>query len=121
VERKGNGAKEAVVAALHDSDSQVRSRALYAAFKTGVDLPPTVLGGMMNDTSPDVRFLALEALSKSGDARSVAESALKDPNESVRNAAREIIATLDEEALKSQSARQAVPTDQQQQQGDGTR
>jgi hypothetical protein len=113
VERKRAAAREAVLGALNDPASQVRAQALYAAFKSGVDIPPNVLNGMLHDSSGDVRFLALEALSNDAQARSVAQAALKDPDEAVRNEAQEIIAKLDEEAAKSQPGRQRVPTGQE--------
>jgi HEAT repeat protein len=96
VERKHQAALDAVLNSLTDSDDQVRTRALYGAAKAGVQVPEGVLNNLVvSDASPDVRFLALQALADSPKARSAAEGALSDPSEPVRHAAQEILARLD--------------------------
>jgi HEAT repeat protein len=98
VERKGSGAAPDVLKGIHDADDQVRSRALYAAVGSGMELPQEDLSNLvLKDSSADVRFLALQALSNSNspDLRSIAESAANDPNETVRDAALEVMSRLD--------------------------
>ncbi len=105
VERKGAAAKTAVLNAMHDGSAQVRATALYAALKSGVNLPQEDLAGWaLHDDSPDVRFLALQALSDSPDVRSIAEDAANDPNEAVRTKAREILARLSPSTGQSEPA-----------------
>jgi hypothetical protein len=97
IQRKGNEVSNALLESLADHDSQVRERALFASMQSGVAVPSAVLNQMTHDTSSDVRYLALRALSDSGspDALSAAEQAASDPNEAVRNEAQEIISRLD--------------------------
>jgi HEAT repeat protein len=116
IERKGNDARDVVLNAMHDSNTQVRSRALYAALRSGVDMPETMLNDLaVTDSSPDIRFLALQALSDRSDARSVAERALKDPDEAVRSEAQQILGRL-KEAQAAQSPVQPPPGANQPQQ-----
>lgn len=96
VERKRQAALDAVLNSLRDGDAQVRTRALYGAEKAGVQLPEGLLNNLVvSDTSADVRFLALQALADSPNARSAAEGALNDPSEPVRHEAQEILARFD--------------------------
>lgn len=119
VERKGSRAKEAVLKAIHDDNDQVRSRALYAALRSAMDLPQGELSNLaLRDSSADVRFLALQALSNSNspDLRSIAEGAANDPNEAVRNAAHEVLSRLDEQAGQAEGRSKPSSTAQQQNQ-----
>lgn len=116
VERKGEGALDAVLTSLHDDSDQVRARALYGTVRAGVQVPDDVLNNLaLNDQSADVRLLALQSLSNSNsqDARQIAQRALDDPSEPVRVEARGILTRLDEEANESQ---QATPSSADQQQ-----
>jgi hypothetical protein len=109
VERKGAAARAAVLKAMQDSSAQVRATALYAALKSGVDLPQEDLASLaLHDDSSDVRFLALQTLnsSNSPDLRSIAEEAAKDPNEAVRNTAQEIISRLGPQAVSQPASGQ---------------
>jgi len=109
IARKRQGAQDQLLTAVRDSSDQVRSRALYAGMKSGVELPQAVLGDLaLHDSSVYVRFLALQALADSPEARSVAEAALKDPNEAVRSAAQTIIAKLNGRASESQQPSQSL-------------
>lgn len=104
IERKGDQALDAVLQALIDRDDQVRTRALYGALSSGVDVPADFLSDLaLHDKSSDVRFLALQGLAENPNARTVAELALGDPNEHVRLKAEEILLQLD-------SATQSEPT-----------
>jgi hypothetical protein len=96
IEQKSLQALGAVMQALKDSDDQVRTRALYGAAKSGIDLPPdTVRSLALNDASPNVRFLALQSMANAPDVKTIAESLLNDPNEPVRLEAQEILSRLE--------------------------
>ena len=101
IDRKGDKAQDLVLEALKDQDNQVRSETLYRAFGKGVELPADALTELaLNDPSPDVRVLALDALAKDPNVRSLAEHALGDPSPQVQNKAREIIEALDSAAQR---------------------
>ncbi len=96
IARKRDGARAAVLDALKDPDNRVRTRALYQSLNDDVDLPTEVLSDLaIGDPSPDVRFLALDALAADPDARTVAERASGDASAHVRERAREILRELD--------------------------
>lgn len=96
VERKGDRARDAVLQALQDPDDQVRTRALYEALGADVQLPLDALIDLaLRDPSPDVRFLALEALANGPEARTIAEAALSDPSPHLRSKASEILRGLE--------------------------
>src|SRR5262245_12678296 len=100
MERQGQRAFDASLQALADDDEQVRYRALYQAQKSSVALPGDVLLKLVqSDPSPVVRFLALDTIAKVPGAdpehvREIAESALNDPHEAVREQASELLETL---------------------------
>ena len=113
VRRKREGALDAVLDALRDSDEQVRTEALYGARQAGLDLPEESLRDLaLNDDSVDVRFLALHSLANSPDAQSVAEMALNDPSKPVRDMAQEILRDLS--GKPSPTPAQTAAPDQQQ-------
>jgi len=92
VERKGDQALDAVLQALKDKEDEVRTRALYAAVDSGMELPADSLIYLaLHDQSPNVRFLALEALEGHPKGKEIAERALADPDPHVRNKAQEIL------------------------------
>jgi hypothetical protein len=96
VERKGDQARDAVLQALKDEDDQVRTRALYETLDAEVKLPLDILIDLaLRDASPDVRFLALEALADGPEARTIAVAALDDPSPHIRSKAQEIVRRLD--------------------------
>jgi HEAT repeat protein len=91
VERKRDKAQDEVNQALTDKDPQVRTRALYAALSSGVDVPEQTLTDLLfTDQSPEVRFLALDALAGSPKGVAMAELFLNDPDPHVQSRAREI-------------------------------
>jgi hypothetical protein len=93
VERRQGGARDMVVEALKDRDEGVRTEALYQSLENDVALPAEVLADLaLGDPSPNVRFLALDALAESAGARAVAERAVGDPDRHVRRRAQEILA-----------------------------
>ena len=96
VERKGDGARDAVLEALKDHDEEVRAQALYQTVSGDVELPTDALTDLaLGDPSRDVRFLALEALADRPEARTIAETALNDPSPQIRHKAQEILRELD--------------------------
>jgi HEAT repeat protein len=95
IDRRREKAVETLHKALTDPDDQVRTRALYSATNSGVPLSPGELENMaLQDSSPEIRFLALEALEQTPDALRAAQSALRDPNPAVQQKAREILGRL---------------------------
>jgi HEAT repeats len=109
IDRKQQGAMPELLTALKDGSDQVRSEALYAAADSGVVVPESTLKDLAaHDSSSDVRFLALQALSDSPDARSMANAALNDPSEAVRNKAQEILGRLDPHANEPRESPQSL-------------
>jgi HEAT repeat protein len=108
IDRKQQGAMPELLTALRDGNDQVRSEALYAAADSGVVVPESTLKDLAaHDSSADVRFLAPQALSDSPDTRSMANAALKDPSEAVRNKAQEILGRLDPHVNQSRESPQS--------------
>jgi len=94
-ERNGNQARDSVVAALKDADPNVRTQALYGAENGGIDLPTDLLKDLAtSDPAPEVRFLALDSLQGTPEGKAVAEQALHDPNQQVRDAAGQFLLRL---------------------------
>jgi HEAT repeat protein len=95
-----------VLQALRDPDEQVRYQALAKAQSFGVVLPEDVVRDLVQyDSSPVVRFFAVEALinlfenvslpNQRNSLRAIAESALNDLDPHVRQRAEEVLAQLD--------------------------
>ena len=92
IERKGEGAKDEILAALNDENERVRTQALYYSQTNAVELPTAVLAGLATtDPSANVRYLALQVLAGSDEAESVARAALNDSDLNVQAAANEIL------------------------------
>ena len=92
IQRKGQQAVRLVLKALQDDSDLVRTRALDRALSSDIDIPQETIAGLaLNDRSVNVRFIALEALSDDPNSRWVAEQALQDPDEYIRNMARDIL------------------------------
>ena len=114
VARDRNGAAAAVLKALHDSDEQVRTQALYAANSQGTSLPlETLLTLARTDPSATVRFLALSGLEGHPEASSAARDALQDPSPFVRNKATEMLSALEPAPQSPQTFRNQVPAQSQ--------
>lgn len=104
IQRRGLRSLEAVLQALEDPHATVRSRALDAAVNHAVELPEDTLAHLAQlDPSPQVRFLALTALSadlerdpryNDWDLRAISDYALNDASPHVRAQARQILETL---------------------------
>ncbi len=115
VERRGAAARDAVLKALkEDKDTKVRMRALQAALSRNLDLPDESVMGLMYDASETIRFLALDYLSEHPNAQALAQQALVDPSEHVRNKAREILERLDRAARPPAAVPPAAQGQQQQ-------
>ncbi len=96
IERKGRGSGDAVLEALKDPSDDVRTRALYQALESGVEIPEEVLIDVaLNHESENVRFLALRAVSRAASLRWVVEKAAVDPNGHIAEAAQEMLKQLD--------------------------
>jgi len=95
IDRSGEGAKEEILQALRDSDGDVRRGALFYAQSSGLHLPQNILENLAaSDSSPDVRLLALQGLDGDPNQEDIAQRALSDPDPHVRQAAREILDSL---------------------------
>lgn len=113
IQRKGQQAVRLVLKALQDDSDLVRTRALDRALSSDIDIPQETIAGLaLNDRSVNVRFIALEALSDDPNSRWVAEQALQDPDEYIRNMARDILRQLDA-ARASESSGQLAASKQQ--------
>jgi hypothetical protein len=96
IERLGQQAENLVMKALRDDSDLVRTRALDQALSWDLAIPQETLTDLaLHDKSVNVRFLALGALSDEPNSRWVAQIALQDPDEYLRNTAREILRQLD--------------------------
>ena len=96
IRRKGSHSADAVLEALRDTDQEVRSKALYRALSSGVEIPQELLIDLaLHDESMNVRFLALQALPVDPKFRWVAERALGDPSSYVGRMAEKILSELD--------------------------
>lgn len=86
LDRGGAITEREVVKALDDPEEQIRTVALYEALNEGLDLPPDKLIDLAaNDSSHNVRFLALQNLEgRPAEGRAI-EAALNDPNPVIRS------------------------------------
>jgi hypothetical protein len=101
IERQGTKALDTVLEVLEDPDEKVRYRALNQAVQLNLALPEDLIQRLaLSDSSPVVRFLALEAMVNAPSIdperlREIAERALNDPSEEVKAQAEDILTTLD--------------------------
>jgi len=105
VERKGQQAQDAVLNALADTESSVRTRALELAVNFGLVIPlDTLVGIAQSDPTPTLRMRALDAIlyprlangTPAADIASIIEPALNDPEPKVRAHARALLRELRE-------------------------
>ncbi len=95
VDRGGALSERAVIKALDDEDERVRTMALYEALNEDFALPPEMLSDLaFNDSSHNVRFLALKSLAGTPTEEQVALAALNDPNLVIRNYAESVLNRL---------------------------
>ena len=106
VDREGDRARPAVLKALKDSDPQVRSSALNASVQISDDRLRDLVA---NDSSPDVRVLALGGLANGPGAREIATQARNDPDPHVRALAGEILGRLKASEAPSSPNQQNPP------------
>lgn len=86
VDRGGALSEQEVIQALDDVEERIRTVALYEALQEGLDLPPERLTDLAaNDSSHNVRFLALRNLAGQPAEERAIEAALNDPNPVVRS------------------------------------
>ena len=92
IERAGDAALPDVFTALADGNADIRQRALDAALAAGLDVPLEQLQALtLNDSSPEVRLRALQALEERPDSASIIEAATHDPDANVRREAQSIL------------------------------
>ncbi len=114
IQRNRGHALDLVLNALRDGDERVRANSLFYALRSGIELPAATLEQLaLNDASPNVRFLGLEALTNhdNPNLRVIAERALNDPDPNVQGKAREILGRL---GATARSARPKQPAKQSQ-------
>ncbi|HEX2460643.1 MAG TPA: hypothetical protein VHJ58_10890 [Vicinamibacterales bacterium] len=90
--------QELVIQAIRGAtefDPELRQRILSSAISKGVVFPPDLLPYMaVADASEEIRSMALDALVTHTDVKRLAEAALSDPSEAVRDRAAQILADL---------------------------
>lgn len=95
MERPDARSRDLVLRALMgetERDEEVRQRLISLAVSRRSVIPESALAHLSRaDASPAIRFMALDALQESPSATSVAERALADSDENVRQKAREIL------------------------------
>jgi hypothetical protein len=104
IKQQGEGARDILLTALDDSDPHVRSHALNQAMNYRLYIPlDTIQLLAEGDTSPEVRLVALTALTNypmdsqglALELRATAELAMNDADESVQRKAQQILEQLD--------------------------
>jgi HEAT repeat protein len=108
VARPDPRSRDLVLAALRDGRERhdgVRQSILTAAMQRGMQMPPEVLADLARgDSSESLRLIALDALSDETLLKIVAQSALTDPSEAIRERAARIIGGLNAAAQRSNSS-----------------
>jgi hypothetical protein len=76
-------------------DPALRQRLLSSAISRGVLFPPDLLPHMAaSDASEEIRLMALDALAADPEVKTLAEAALSDPSEAVRDRAAQILGAV---------------------------
>lgn len=105
IARPDQRSRDLVLQALRgrrETDDDLRQRILQSTLTQGMEIPPEVLTELVSaDRSEQIRWMALDALSYRGNAKTAAEAALNDPSETVRTRAKEILAALEAAAQRS--------------------
>lgn len=94
VEREGSKAQDVVGKWVNSTDELERNLALFYGMENNVPLPAETLRALaVEDNSPEIRYMALEALAATDPriAQAVFQQALKDPDARVRAKAQEIV------------------------------
>lgn len=93
--RPDPASRETVLQALRgatEPDTELRERLLSSAISRGLPFPPQLLRDIAAaDRSDTIRLMALDALAFEDDASQVAQGALADPSDAVRERAAEIL------------------------------
>ena len=114
IERDRDHGLDLLLDALKDPDGTVRTLALNTALHKDVKPPQDTLVSLaLNDESPRVRFLALNALSSGPQVRPIAQQALSDPDVRVRSRAQEILDALDVASRSQKSPEQPRQPEEQ--------
>jgi hypothetical protein len=102
IKRKRGESKDLVITALKtESVEAIRLRVFYAAREKGVHLPPYLVQSLaVNDSSEQLRVMALEALEKNETIRGLLTSALLDPSLLVQTKAKELLDDLDAQSAE---------------------
>lgn len=96
MENPDPGRRNLVVQALGGGEpsDQIRERILASAMSKGFPLSADLLGDLVQtDRSEQIRWMALDALSHDASGKRIAEQALNDVSQTVREKAKEILAT----------------------------
>jgi hypothetical protein len=92
IRREGRQALAVVQNALKSPSEKMRHQALHRALAVGVPLPEETLTSLaLNDSSQEVRYLALQALPIDPRLKWVADRAAQDPSVQVSTEAKEIL------------------------------
>lgn len=92
IARTGDAALPDVLTALADGNADIRQRALDAALIAGLDVPLQDLHALtLNDSSPEVRLRALQALEERPDSAGIIDVATHDLDANVRREAQGIL------------------------------
>lgn len=105
IERKRGQAVALVLQALEDTNRRVGVRVLYKGLQAHVKLPAETLARLaVDDSSPQIRFLALEALGRHpAVVEPIATRALNDPVPYVRKKAQEILRDVNKMAQRAKA------------------
>ena len=97
IARTGDAALPDVFTALADGNADIRQRALEAALAAGLDVPLQNLHALtLDDSSPEVRLRALQALEERPDSASIIEAATHDADANVRREAQSILSRVNQ-------------------------
>jgi len=97
IARTGDAALPDVFTALADGNADIRQRALDAALAAGLDVPLQNLHALtLDDSSPEVRLRALQALEERPDSASIIEAATHDADANVRREAQSILSRVNQ-------------------------
>jgi type II secretory pathway component GspD/PulD (secretin) len=94
IERQGERGLPTVLKGLADPDEDVRARTLSSAIDEDVEIPAVNLEALILDAQAQpqsVRVLALQAIQSKPEAAAIATSLINDPDDLVRNLARQIL------------------------------
>ena len=113
--RPDGRSRDLIIQALRgtrERDDALRQRIFSAALSKGLEIPPDVLTEIArSDSSEQVRWIALDALSHHANAQPAAQAALTDASPAVRQKAEEILSAIGAESHRQQGI--SRPSEQQ--------